>query len=133
MSAPVNVTARERRRFVDVAQAAWGEATPDWVRILAEEVDRTTQTATAKRLGYSSSVVSQTLGKSYAGDLSSVEQAVRGALMGATVECPVLGEIGRDMCLDEQRMPAAATSAMRMQLWRACRAGCPHSKFRSEA
>lgn len=131
MNPPAPVTA-PRGRFAAAAATAWGEAIPDWVTVLAEEVDRTTQTATARRLGYSSSVVSQTLARSYAGDLRSVEQAVRGALMGATVACPVLGEIGRDMCLEEQRMPAAPTSAMRMQLWRACRGGCQHSKQRGD-
>lgn len=119
--------------FVSIARAAWGDAMPDWVLALAEEVDRTSQTAAARRIGYTSSVVSGTLANNYKGKLQNVEDKVRAALMGATVWCPELDEIPRSMCFEEQAKPGMPTSPLRMRIWRACRAGCPHSKQRSEA
>lgn len=116
-----------RMSFVEKAEAAWRPA-PDWVKRLAREADDTGQPATAKRIDYSVSTVSQIISNSYRGDLPRVEEMVRGALMSATVECPVLGEIGRNRCLREQDEPFRATSAYRAQLYHACRSGCPHSK-----
>lgn len=127
MSAAVNVN---RPSFATIARAAWGEGAPDWVLVLAAESDRITAAAAAKRIGYSGGAVSSVLRAKYPGDLAAVEGSVRGALMGAVVECPVLGEIGRDQCLREQGMPRAATSAVRSRLYHACRSGCPHSRLR---
>ena len=110
--------------------SAWQDC-PDWLIALAEEVDRTSQGEIARRIGYSTSVVSQALSGSYRGDLRSLADAVRGALMGATVMCPVLGEIAKDHCLEEQRIAKAATSGLRMQLARACKT-CPHSRQRGD-
>lgn len=132
MTAPVNVTGRPRRAC-EVATEAWGgagEGTPNWVAALAAEVERTSGVRVAARISYSGAVVSQVLRRSYAGDMARVEAAVRGALMGETVDCPVLSEIGRDRCLREQDMPRATTSAVRTRLYHACRSGCPHSRIR---
>jgi hypothetical protein len=117
--------------FVAIARAAWGDALPDWVEELAEEATRSTGVAVAKKIGYAGAVVTQIVRRKYPGDIARVEQKVRGALMGATVVCPILGEIGRDRCLDEQKMPNSATSSIRSKLYRACRSGCPHSRIRS--
>lgn len=128
MSAAVNVNGRRDPR--DVSREAWGSPVPDWVEALAAEALRTTGAAAAKRIGYSGAVVSQVLRRSYPGDLAAVEERVRGAFMGAVVDCPVLGEIGRDRCLREQDMPCTGASAMRMRLYHACRSGCPHSRLK---
>lgn len=125
MSAAVNVNGP----FAAKAAAAWGE-TPEWVLQLAAEADRSTVTAAARRVGYSTGAISQIIGAKYPGDLGKVETAVRGALMGETVDCPVLGEIGRDYCLQQQGMPRATTSAIRTRLYNACRSGCPHSRLK---
>ena len=130
MSAPVNVTATETRDFVAEARRAWGDGMPDWVRELAAEATRSTVTAAAARLGRSVGLVSNVIHGKYRGDLAGVEGLVRGALMGAVVDCPVLDKIPRDRCLHEQKMPRAATSPLRTRLYRACRAGCPHSRIR---
>lgn len=130
MSASVNVTARRPAPPREVAAESWGSPMPDWVLALVGEVERTSGVKAAARIGYSASVVSSVLRRAYLGDLGKVEAAIRGALMGETVECPVLGEISRDRCLREQDMPRMATSAIRMRLWAACRDGCPHSRIR---
>ena len=115
---------------VEVAVAAWGAgvaaAVPDWVVILAESCDATSRARVAARLGYSAGVVSQVLNKSYKGDLARVEGVVRGALLAETVMCPVVDEIARDVCLENQKRTPPFTSAMRARLYRACRGGCPN-------
>jgi hypothetical protein len=118
--------------FLANAREAYGEALPEWVEALAIEANRTTGAAAGRRIGYSGSVVTSICKATYAGDIGAVEAKVRGALMGATLECPVLGEIGRDRCLDEQKKRHVATSAVRTALFHACRSGCQHSRLKSE-
>ena len=113
---------------LSTALRAWGggEDSPDWVIVLAEACDGSSQTAIAKRLGYSSTVVSQVISRTYSGDVRRVEQAVRGALMAETVMCPVLDEIKRDVCLAHQKRKFDATSALGARIYWACRKGCPN-------
>ncbi len=94
----------------------------DWIEALREEAKRTSQAAAATRIGYSPSVVNQVLKGTYNGDLASVEEAVRGAIMGATVECPVIGDIPRNRCIEYQRRSGnfAATNPSRVLLHRTC-------------
>jgi transcriptional regulator with XRE-family HTH domain len=83
----------------------------------------------ARRLGISKEAVSQVLNGKYGASLSRIEQRVKGALLGETVDCPILGDIKRNVCLDWQAKPFAATNELRVMLYRACRDGCPHSKL----
>lgn len=117
--------------FLAKAREAWG-APPDWVVELAQECNRTTAARTAKRIGYSSAVISHVLAHRYPGDIDRVAAKVRGALMGETVMCPIVGEIGRDRCLNEQRMDNTGASSIRAKLYRACRGCCPHSRLTHE-
>lgn len=112
------------------AEAAWGADMPDWVRELAGLASRTSLNAAARRLGYSPSTLSQTLANKYPGDLERIADTVRGALMGETVTCPVLGDIGRDACLAWQGKPRAITNAIRSRVYKACRSGCAHSRLK---
>lgn len=113
------------------AAAAWGTA-PDWIIALADLADREGLKGAANTLNYSVSVVSYVLNNRYAGDLARVEGTVRGALLGHTVDCPVLGVIGRDRCLREQDEPFRATSAFRAQLYHACRNDCPNARRKGD-
>lgn len=130
MSAVVNPNV-SRTDFVANARRNWGDALPDWIEALAIEATRISGAAVAKRLGVSGSQVTQLINGTYAGDIAGAEQRVRGALMGFQVECPVLGEIGRDRCLDEQKKKFAVTSAIRTRLFRTCRSGCAHSRLQT--
>lgn len=58
----------------ETVRAAWGEEAPDWVVILAEECDRTSQKAAAQQINYSPAVVSTVLKGTYKGDLTAVER-----------------------------------------------------------
>lgn len=107
-------------------EIGWNGAPPEWVRALAATFAGSTQAAVARRIGYSPSVVNQVIRGSYKGDLTRVEEAVRGAFISECVICPVLGEIGRDVCLAHQRRGFEATSLVRAQLYHACRKPCRH-------
>lgn len=120
---------REKVDFLKKAEAAWGAALPDWVKEWALEANRTNGTLAAKRVNYSLAVFSHVMANNYTGDIARVEQKVRGALMGMTVMCPVYGELGRDRCLDEQKMGRTGASSVRARVYRACRSGCPHSRI----
>lgn len=115
---------------MDRARERWGDAAPEWVVVLAEACDAGGQTAIAKKLGISGAQVSQALSNSYPGRLDKLEQRVRGELMNEHVRCPVLGEISKRQCLDEQSKPYASTNALRVELRRAC-ARCDNQIRRS--
>jgi hypothetical protein len=113
----------------------WGDEAPDWVVALAGLVDQIKQTPAGRTIGYSPAVVNQVLGNRYAGDMAMVELKVRGALLNLTVDCPVLGEIGADLCLKHQARPLITSNAERIRLWQGCNGAggvvCPHS-FKSK-
>lgn len=101
----------------------------DWIDVLKQVSEHSSQSAVATRIGYSAAVVNQVLKGTYKGDLISVEDAVRGALMGAVVDCPVIGEMPRNRCIEHQRRGAhfAPTNPLRIQLYRACPT-CEHNR-----
>lgn len=102
-------------------------STADWLTVLRDEAGRTTQAATASRIGYSAAVVNQVLKGTYPGDTSAVQRAVEGALMGLSVECPVIGDLARNRCLEYQRRGFAATNPLRVTLSQACPT-CSHRR-----
>jgi transcriptional regulator with XRE-family HTH domain len=102
---------------------------PEWLAALRRACKESPQAAVARRLGVSPATISQVLKGTYRADLSGIEQRVRGALFGETVDCPILGDIKRNVCLDWQDKPFAATNELRVMLYRACRDGCPYSKL----
>lgn len=108
-------------------------AQPVWITALVHACERRSQAAVAREIGYSSAVVSQVLKGSYGGNIGRIEKAVRGALLHETVQCPVLGDLAGHLCLTHQARPFAATNPLRVQLYRACRAGCPHSRLGESA
>lgn len=118
---------RPAEHALDKVDRTWDGRAPDWVRMLAEQVDASSQRLAGRAIGYSAAVVSTVLANRYRGDLGRVEAAVRGAFMDGAVECPVLGPIRSDRCIKAQRSPLNTSSPQAAQLYRACRGGCPHS------
>lgn len=100
-----------------------------WLEVLNQQCALKSQKKVGEEIGYSSAVVNQILQGKYRGDIAAVEQAVRGAYLGETVFCPVLGEISINLCKQHQRAIYAATNPTRIKLFRACRAGCANSKL----
>lgn len=78
-------------------------------------------------LGYSAAVISQALRDAYVGDVATLEQRIRGKYMAETVACPVLGDLPRNNCLDNQRRPLAFTNPVRVALHSACKT-CPNRR-----
>ena len=113
--------------YVAKARAAWGEPTPAEILALAEACAARTGRAVASELGCSPALISHLLAAKYPGDVRLVFAKVRGALMGETVSCPVLGEIGRDRCLSAQKAPFSAANPARVRLHRAC-PRCPNRR-----
>lgn len=111
------------------AKIAWGDDAPEWIVILAEACNRSSQSAVAKDLGYSGSAISLVIGNSYNGDLGRIEQMVRGALMAETIICPIMGEMSRDVCQSWQKKPFGTASSHRVRMYTACRSGCPNSRI----
>lgn len=85
------------------------------------------QTKVAADLGVSGPVVSQLLKDSYAGDVPTLAVRIRGKYMAETVQCPVMGTLGRNHCLDYQARPLAFTNPQRAALFKACKT-CPNRK-----
>lgn len=121
------------RTFAEKAASAWGEPVPDWIEALAAKADATGLGGAGEAIDYSGSAVSSVIANKYQGDLERVEGKVRGALLGLTVECPVAGEMRRSDCLEWQKKPFVASSSYRVQMYRACRSGCPNSRISTKA
>lgn len=117
----------QKTDYPAIARQHWPDGVPPEVEALAAEAMATSGAAAAKRLGYSQAVVTQTIRRSYPGDMATVFARIRGALMQETVLCPVLGEIARDHCLDEQARPFSATNSSRARLARTC-PSCPNRR-----
>lgn len=100
---------------IEKAEEGWGAEMPDWVRALAMEVDRTTQNATAKRLGYTAGVVHSVLRNTYPASMATVEERVRGHLLSETVCCPVLELIEKHRCQEWRKRAKVQIAASRLQ------------------
>lgn len=114
------------------AQAAWGDAIPGEVTALAAACQAQTASAVARRLGYSDAVVSHVLAAKYPGDLGKVFSAIRGLLMGETVDCPENGEMRRDLCLRLQAKPFNPSNSASARQYYACR-GCEFRQHKDVA
>lgn len=114
---------------LDIAREAWGDGIPDWILVVAGKCSEMTQRQVAERIGYSAGMVSQLLRNRYKGNLSAIEDAVRGAWMGSTVTCPVMGVIPTDTCQDWMRKARqfVPSSNNRVRMFRAC-AKCPRNQ-----
>ncbi|WP_126456702.1 transcriptional regulator [Sulfuriflexus mobilis] len=118
---------------VERAKDSWGDEVPYWVAIMAEQCDHSSQKRVADKIGYSPAVVSNVLANKYSGDLGAVEQSVNGALLMATVNCPVVGTLKAHHCLENQRRNFSLSNPQRVRLYKACRSGhCPHSRLKGE-
>lgn len=114
-------------RHLQSARDAWGEEIPDWIIALADQCDAIGIRAVAVKAGLSKTTVHEAVRHSYKAALDNVEQKVRGAFMGKTVECPVLDEITVDLCLENQKRPFSAANPTRVALHRTCPT-CPFNR-----
>lgn len=108
--------------IVDKARMAWGDDCPDWVVTLATACDETSQNKVAVQINRSASLVSAVLSGKYRGDMTAVEEVVRGVFEAATVECPELGTIPSNICRDWQLKSRSFVNvnSQRVRMYRAC-------------
>jgi len=73
-------------------------------------------------------MISGAIGNKYAGNMTALEQIVRGKLMSATVPCPALAiDMPRDECIEnQQRKKFSAANPQMVRLSKVC-PGCQHN------
>ena len=113
---------------IEKAQAAWGDDLPDWVEALAKAWDGSSQKEAAEQIGYNAATVSAIISNSYKAGTAAIQKAVRGALMNAMVDCPVIGEMPAHECLDNQKRPFTPVNHIWVQMYPKCQGECLHSK-----
>lgn len=115
------------------AMECWGTP-PDWIVALAEACQRSSQAAVGRDLDVSGSMISQLLSRSYTASTGRIEDRVRGLLMRAVVDCPVMGELPTNQCQDWRRKASAVSlaSPRAVVMCRAC-LKCPHNQPKEAA
>ncbi|MBD9499972.1 helix-turn-helix domain-containing protein [Pseudomonas sp. PDM17] len=100
--------------------SAWGEQPPQWVCLLAAEVEQTNRTRAGERIGMSRSAVSLVLSNRYPSpSTSAVERRVVAAL--GALDCPAQGEpISLIECQSYREKKAPTHNPQAMQQWKAC-------------
>ncbi len=108
---------------------------PDWLQAWRTEAKRTSQAQAADRVGVSEATVSQVLNGAYKAATTRIERRVRGELLSAMCECPVMGDVSTRVCQDvQERDPKKTANPQHRECHHACRgtgayarAGvCPH-------
>lgn len=118
---------------VDMAVECWGGQAPEWVLAMARAIDAEggamprAQKLVAERIGYSNAVVHEVLRNRYRGDHVKVALRVAQCLASESADCPVLGRIAHVECHAHQARKDPGSTPLKVQLFRACRGGCPHS------
>lgn len=100
---------------------------PRWLNELRSQCASLGRQKVSDITGYSRATLSQVLNNKYKGNLKEVEKAVRGAFLGETVMCPVLGELETNKCMSYQKEKRSAVNPLRVQLYRNCNGNCPNS------
>lgn len=105
-----------------IAEDKWGQQLPDWVKTLVEECNSSSQNQVAKKLGVSSTVVSQVIHNSYPGNLENIAGRVKDVFDNKLVDCPALGPISGEACLQwRDQIGTTSSVPIRVLMDRACR------------
>lgn len=106
----------------------------EWIAALQVECEKTSQAKVAKALrqvdGFPSpTVINQVLHDTYPSDRGRerLQMLVEGRYMGVTLDCPVIGDIGLDVCAEWQALPFSAANSLRVEMFRAC-LKCPNRR-----
>jgi hypothetical protein len=99
----------------------------DRMDLLQEAVETLgSQAKVGRRLGYSSTTVSQVLSGSYGGQLDAFLTRVEEVFGTTEMDCPILGVITLPVCVEERRKPFTTANPHRVRMFQACRR-CPHN------
>ena len=100
-----------------------------WLDELKKRVDMTSMTVVAKEMGLSKATISLVINGKYNGNMDRVQLLTESIYLGHNVECPVLGLIPKHKCIAHQEAKHVGSTPQGIQLYKACRSGCPHSKL----
>lgn len=100
------------------------------IELLREACTASSQSAVAKKIGYSPTVVNLVLKGTYMGDMDKVKRLIRLRLGRTTISCPVLGEIDHARCSAEQNKDFSMSNSQTVRLFKACRV-CAYNIKRS--
>lgn len=130
MAGTDRIEARVREHLqADLAAAQTAPpATPDWLQVLRAACAAGSQARTAEQLGISEATVSQALSGTYKAATTRIERRVRGELLGATCECPVMGDVSTRVCQDVQERRPPIANPQHAQAWFACRGRGPFTR-----
>lgn len=119
---------KPQQSCVDIVHGSYfATKPPDWVLALAEACDAKGRAHVARSLGYSESVLSQTLSNTYGGSVAKVSAKVRAVIMREMTDCPEEGPMALEMCQRHQsRKEADIQNGWHRRMFAACRSGCPH-------
>ena len=107
---------------LSAAREAWDGHAPAWVEVLAQNLDSgKSLQELAGIVGYSKTALSLVLSNKYPGNPGRIGKAIETHLTGATVVCPLLGDILAGECAANQAREFSAASSARVALWKACR------------
>jgi hypothetical protein len=96
---------------------------PDWMQLLREAVNASTQTSVAQRIGMSRTAVSLVLAGKYAGKTDRVADRVLRAF--GQVQCTHTGQpIELTVCVSYANRRAPLNNPLELSHWRTCRT-CP--------
>lgn len=102
------------------AQAAWGDAMPAWVRLLATTCDMSNQRSASDRLNLSSGTISKVVNRKYPGSYEEMERKVRATFGGEDVNCPLFGPIPLTSCMRARRRKGPPRNQLHHQYAAAC-------------
>lgn len=111
----------------DTVKKSWGDDAPAWVKSLAAECDKTSQAKVAGAMGRSPSLVNMVLKNRYSGNMDDVKARFETAFT-ETIECPVLGDIDGQTCLNWQSKPYSGANHLVVRMFRACQR-CPNNQI----
>jgi transcriptional regulator with XRE-family HTH domain len=104
----------------------------NWLSVLAQQCQKSSQSRVAKRLNVSTTVINQVLKDKYPSPTDRIQALVEGAYLNRTVQCPVLGALAADKCEHNQQQKFAPVNPIRVQLYRECHGACPNSRVKEE-
>lgn len=91
----------------------------EWFAILKKELEDSTVSAVAKKIGYSSTSISLIMHGKYNGKADRVAKKVLETF--TKVGCPYLGqEVDMPTCIEIALSPAPTHNPLKMQHWKAC-------------
>lgn len=100
----------------------------DWITAWRAEAKRTSQAQAADLVGVSEATVSQVFSGTYKAATTRIERRVRGELLGATCECPVMGDVSTRVCQDVQERQPPIANPQHRECFHACRGRGPYAR-----